>query len=83
MRERKPAAASWATISDEQRLFYMHHPTDRIAHTMAAVKSVVEHWLEMAQWVHHEGSIRRPIARSYHGAISRSQPRSRRMTFCI
>ena len=42
----------------------MHHPTDRIAHTTAFVTPVVEHWLEreIAQWVHHEGSIRRPIA---------------------
>ena len=32
----------------------MHHPTDRIAHTMAFVTPVVEHWLEreLAQWVH-------------------------------
>ena len=31
----------------------MHHPTDRIAHTMAFVIPVVEHWLEreIAQWV--------------------------------
>ena len=31
----------------------MHHPTDRIAHTMAFVTPVVEHWLEreIAQWV--------------------------------
>ena len=37
---------------------------DRIAHTTAFVMPVVEHWLEreIAQWVHHEGSIRRPIA---------------------
>ena len=27
-------------------IFYMHHPTDRIAHTMAFVTSVMEHWLE-------------------------------------
>ena len=26
--------------------FYMHHPTDRIAHTTAFVTPVVEHWLE-------------------------------------
>ena len=26
--------------------FYMHHPTDRIAHTTAFVIPVVEHWLE-------------------------------------
>ena len=45
-------------------LFYMHHPIDRIAHTMAFVTPVVEHWLEreIAQWVHQEGLIRRPIA---------------------
>ena len=44
--------------------FYMHHPTDRITHTTAMVTPVVEHWLEreIAQWVHHEGSIQRPIA---------------------
>ena len=44
--------------------FYMHHPTDMITHTTAFVTPVVEHWLEreIAQWVHHEGSIRRPIA---------------------
>ena len=42
----------------------MHHPTDGIAHTTAFVTPVVEHWLEreIAQWVHHEGSIRWPIA---------------------
>ena len=41
----------------------MHHPTDRITHNTAFVTPVVEHWLEreIAQWVHHEGSIRRPI----------------------
>ena len=44
----------------------MHHPTDRITHTTAFVTPVVEHWLEreIAQWVHHEGSIRRPIVPS-------------------
>ena len=42
----------------------MHHPTDRITHTTAFVTPVVEHWLErvIAQWVHHEGSIRQPSA---------------------
>ena len=46
------------------RVLYMHNPTDRIAHTTAFVTPVVEHWpqREIAQWVHHEGSIRRPIA---------------------
>ena len=42
----------------------MHHPTERITHTTAFVKPVVEHWLEqeIAWWIHLEGSIRRPIA---------------------
>ena len=41
----------------------MHHPTDKRTHTTAFVTPVVEHWLdgEIAQWVHHEGSMRRPI----------------------
>ena len=44
--------------------FYMHDPTDRITHTTYLVTPVMEQWLEreIAQWVHHEGSIRRPIA---------------------
>ena len=44
----------------------MHHPTDRITHTTAFVTPVVEHWLEreIAQWVHNEGLIQRPIATS-------------------
>ena len=51
--------------------FYMHHPTDRITHT---TNFVVEHWLErqIAQLVHHEGSIRRPLAPRANGVISRS-----------
>ena len=38
-------------------------PPDRIIHTTAFVTPVVEPWLErdIAQWVHHEGSIRRNI----------------------
>ena len=42
----------------------MHRPTDRMTHTTAFVSPVVEHWLEreIAQWVHHEGSIQRSIA---------------------
>ena len=42
----------------------MHRHTDRIAHTTAFVTTVMGHWLEqeIAQWGHHEGSIRRPIA---------------------
>ena len=62
---RKPAATKWATLSDYQQWsFYMHHPTNRIRHTTAVVTPVVEHWVEqdLAQWVHHEGSIWQPIA---------------------
>ena len=42
----------------------MHHPTGKITHTTAFVTPVVDHWLEreIAQWVHHEGSIQWPIA---------------------
>ena len=53
--ERKPAAATWATLSDyQQGFFYMHYPTDRIAYTTAFVTPVVEQWLEreIAQWLH-------------------------------
>ena len=37
---------------------------DRIIHTTAFVTPVVGHWMkrEIAQWVHHEGLIRQPIA---------------------
>ena len=58
----------------------MHHPPDRIAHTMTFVIQVVEHWLvwEIAQWVCHDGSIRRSIAPwvdelYHHRASSRSR----------
>ena len=30
----------------QKGFFYMHHPTERIAHTTAFVTQVVEHWLE-------------------------------------
>ena len=36
----------WLYGVGQQGLFYMHHPTDRIAHTMAFVTPVMEHWLE-------------------------------------
>ena len=48
-------SATWAILSDyQQGFFYMHHPTDRVAHTTSFVTPVVEHWLEqeIAQWVH-------------------------------
>ena len=39
----KSTAASWATLSNQQqRFFYMHHPTDRIAHTTVFVTTVME-----------------------------------------
>ena len=39
---------------NSKRFFYMHHSTDKIAHTTAFVTPVVEHWLEreITQWVH-------------------------------
>ena len=56
--------------------FYMHHPTDRIAHTIAFVTPVVEHWLEreIAEWVHHmkDRSDNTMSERPYLGATSRS-----------
>ena len=38
--------------------------SDRITHTTTFVTPVMQHWLEweIAQWVHHERSNRRPIA---------------------
>ena len=33
-------------ISSKGFFFCMHHPTDRIVHTMAFVAAVMEHWLE-------------------------------------
>ena len=40
-------------------IFYMHQPTDRLAHTMTFVTPVVEHGLEreIAQLVHLEGFL--------------------------
>ena len=64
-RKETPLPLHWLLFPiNNKSSFYMHHPTDMIAHTTAFVTPVVEHWLEqeIAQWVHHEGSIRRPIA---------------------
>ena len=43
-------------------LYASSHRQDNTYHSF--VTTVVEHWLEreIAKWVHHEGSIRRPIA---------------------
>ena len=48
----------------------MHHPTDRITHTTAFVTPVVVHQLkrEVAQRVHHEGSIHGASERGVRGA---------------
>ena len=63
--DRKPAATtSWATGSNQQQgIFYMHYPTDRIVHIKVFVQPVVVHWLEqeIAKWVQHEESTRQPI----------------------
>ena len=64
----------------------MLHPTVRIAHTIAFVTPVVEHWLEreIAQWVPHEGSIGRPIALTTepHLAFFEIYDSSRIIFFC-
>ena len=47
---RKPAASTWATLSDyQQGFFYMKYPIDCLAHTTAFVTPVVEHWLERSR----------------------------------
>ena len=47
---RKPAATTWATLSDSQQgFFYMHHPTDRITHT-----SPIPEW-QGSQTAHQRG----------------------------
>ena len=68
------------------RVLYMHHPTDRIAHTTAFIIPVVEHWLEreIAQWVHpmkdrsddpshHERTL---LPRSYISLLSNEENES-------
>ena len=47
----------------------MHHPTDRMTHATAFVKSVVENWVEreIAQWRIDPMTHRTMSERSYHG----------------
>ena len=58
--------------SDSERgsllLPHGQHPTDRITHTTACVTTVMEQWLEreIAIWIQHGRSIRRPIAQLKH-----------------
>ena len=61
-REREPAAN--ILLDQQQVIFYMNHPTERIVHTMAFDIPVMEHWMEweIAQWVHHEGLIWQPLS---------------------
>ena len=66
---------SWKLLHRRKETFYLLFPVsskgsliciipDRITHTTAVDAPVMEHWLEqeIAEWVHHEGSIPRPIA---------------------
>ena len=45
--------------SDSERENPLHQSIDRMVHNTAIVIPVVDHWLEweIAQWVHHEGSV--------------------------
>ena len=47
------------SYSFQQGFFYIHHPTDRIAHTTAFVTPVVEHWLdrEIASYISEYCSV--------------------------
>ena len=49
--------------NEYERICFMDNPIDRIVHTTTFITPAVEHWLEweIAQWVHHERSIWRPI----------------------
>ena len=55
--DREKNSATWATL-----FFYIYYSTDRIAYTTAFVIPVMELWLEIAEWIHHEGLILWPIA---------------------
>ena len=56
------------------RFFYMHHPTDMIAHTTAFVTPIMKHWLEQEigqigpPWRVDLMTHRTMSERSYHGA---------------
>ena len=51
-------------VQGRKGYFISSIPTYRISHTMTFGTPFVENWLERetVQWVHHEGSILRPIA---------------------
>ena len=55
-----------------QGFFYMHHPTDRIAHTTAFGTPVVEHWLEreIAQPSHRQDSTYHSLCFTSCGALA-------------
>ena len=50
-------------LPPQQRFFYMHHPTDRIAHTSLCYTScgALAGTRNCSMGPPHEGSIRRPI----------------------
>ena len=61
-------------------LFYIHHPSEGIAHTTAFITPVMEHWLEreIAQWAHNGRGIdptthHTMSERLYHGATCTSR----------
>ena len=61
--DRKPAANTWLAA---RVLLYApsHRQNNRQDGTYQSLSHVMKHWLEweIAQWVHHEGSIQQPIA---------------------
>ena len=57
-RERKPAAATWATLSNwHQGFFYMHPRHDNTYHSLCYTSCGASVGRRNSQWVHHEGSI--------------------------
>ena len=51
-------------FSINYRGYFIYTILHRILHTTPSVTPVAEHWQEqqIAEWVHHEGSIRQPMA---------------------
>ena len=62
--KRKPAATTtWASLSNwQQEFFYMHHPRQHSKYHSFCYTSHGAVAGTRTQWVHHEGSIRRPIS---------------------
>ena len=71
-------------------VFYMDHPIERIVHTTAFVKPVVEHWLEREKksmgppWRINPTTHQTMSEHFYHGAISHSNAKKCHMsTLCF